>query len=63
MSAIKRSLTEHPYIITWIILAIAMVAMLLYAAKDVGFSPTQWAAMIVATIGLAGACVWIITWE
>jgi hypothetical protein len=40
-----------------------MVIMLLYAAKDVSLLPTQVAALIVATILLAGACVWILTWE
>jgi hypothetical protein len=29
----------------------------------VGFKPTQWAALIAATIILAGLCVWIISWE
>jgi len=40
-----------------------MVAMVVWAAKDVGFLPHQWAALIVATILLAGACAWIIGWE
>jgi len=33
------------------------------AARNVGFTPSQWAALIAATIGLAGLCVWIISWE
>jgi hypothetical protein len=40
-----------------------MVAMVIWAAKDVGFLPHQWAAVIVATILLAGACAWIIGWD
>jgi hypothetical protein len=29
----------------------------------VGFSPGQWLALAIATIVLAGLCVWIINWE
>jgi hypothetical protein len=50
-------------LLAWLVLAIGMVAMLLYAAKDVALLPSQMAALIVATVLLAGACVWILTWE
>jgi len=40
-----------------------MVIILVWSAKDVGLLAGQWAALIVATILLAGLCVWIITWE
>jgi hypothetical protein len=43
-------------------LAIGMVIILVWSASDVGFTTTQWAALIVTTILLAGACVWIIGW-
>jgi hypothetical protein len=45
------------------VLAIGMVAILVYTSRDVGLQPSQLFAMIVATIALAGACVWIISWE
>ena len=54
---------RHPMIVAWIVLAIGMVAILLYTSKDVGLLPSQSLAMVLATIGLAGACVWIITWD
>jgi hypothetical protein len=54
---------RHPQLIAWVVLAIAMVAILLYSSKDVGLLPNQTAALVVATIGLAGLCVWIIGWE
>ena len=54
---------RHPQLIAWAVLAVAMVAILLFSAKDVGLLPGQTAALIVATIGLAGLCVWIIGWE
>jgi hypothetical protein len=39
-----------------------MVIILVWSARDVGFTGGQWAALIVTTILLAGACVWIIGW-
>jgi hypothetical protein len=54
---------RHPILAAWAVLAVGMVAMLLYAAKDVALLPSQMAALIVATVLLAGACVWILTWE
>ena len=44
-------------------LAVGMVAILVWSARDVGLLAHQWAALIAATIGLAGLCVWIIGWE
>ena len=40
-----------------------MVAILLVAARNVGFTASQWAALLTATVALAGLCVWIISWE
>ena len=40
-----------------------MVAIISYEARDVGLLWGQWAALIVATIAVAGLCVWIISWE
>ncbi len=62
MTAIRNFAGRHPQIVAWIALAIGMVIILIWSAKDVGFTPTQWAALIVTTILLAGACVWIIGW-
>ena len=62
MERIKQFAAEHPQITSWGVLAIGMVIILVWSAKDVGFTPSQWAALIVTTILLAGACVWIIGW-
>ncbi len=62
MDKIKQFANNHPQITSWIVLAIGMVIILIWSAKDVGFTPSQWAAVIVTTILLAGACVWIISW-
>ncbi|NLF02651.1 MAG: hypothetical protein GX601_16920 [Anaerolineales bacterium] len=63
MHALKQFVSHHPRLIAWIVLAIGMVAILAWSARDVGLLWTQWLALIVATIGLAGLCVWIIGWE
>lgn len=63
MSALKDFGARHPRLSAWVALAIGMVVILLWSAKDVGLVPTQLLALVVATILLAGLCVWIIGWE
>jgi hypothetical protein len=62
MTTIRYFVRNHPQITAWIALAIGMVIILIWSARDVGFTPKQWTALIVTTILLAGACVWIIGW-
>jgi hypothetical protein len=62
MVAIRNFAERHPQITAWIVLAIGMVIILVLSARQVGFTAGQWAALIVTTILLAGACVWIIGW-
>jgi hypothetical protein len=40
-----------------------MVVIVVISARNVGFTTGQWVAVIVATVALAGLCVWIISWE
>ena len=63
MTAIREFVSKHPRLVSWFALALGMVIMLLWAAKDVGLLPGQMVALVVATILLAGLCVWIIGWE
>lgn len=60
---LREWVSRHPQLTAWIVLAIGMVAILIWSAKDVGLEAGQWAALIVATILLAGLCVWIIGWN
>ncbi|MCS7251046.1 MAG: hypothetical protein RMK32_00245 [Anaerolineae bacterium] len=62
-TAIKGFTERHPRLTAWIALAIGMVAILLWSARDVGLTPSQLLALVIATIVLAGLCVWIISWE
>lgn len=63
MDVLKKIVSQHPRLTAWIVLAIGMVVILLWASRDVGLLPTQTFALVVATIALAGLCVWIIGWE
>jgi 4-hydroxybenzoate polyprenyltransferase len=53
----------HPRLAAWIVLSLGMVILLLIEARDVGLLPGQWIALIAACILVAGACIWIISWE
>ena len=63
MSQLRKLWHDHPNLVSWLILAVGMVVIVVIAARNVGFTTSQWAALIAATIGLAGLCVWIISWE
>ncbi len=63
LSNLKTWANQHPKLAAWIALAIGMVVVLIIAARDVGLLWNQWLFLILATIGLAGLCVWIIGWE
>ena len=61
--AVVKWVIQHPRISAWVVLAAGMVGLLVYEARNVGLLPSQWAALIVATVLVAGACIWIISWE
>ena len=63
MKGIVAWAKAHPYLACWIVLAIGMVIMLLASSTHAGLLPSQLAFLAVATVGLAGACVWIISWD
>jgi hypothetical protein len=55
--------SRHPRLAAWFALSLGMVALLVVEAADVGLLPTQWIALIVATVLVAGLCIWIVSWE
>ncbi|MEJ5309170.1 MAG: hypothetical protein WHX52_05330 [Anaerolineae bacterium] len=63
MEKVKQFVKAHPQLTSWIVLAIGMVIILVWSARDVGLLAGQWAALIIATIAVAGLAVWIIGWE
>jgi protein-S-isoprenylcysteine O-methyltransferase Ste14 len=58
-----RWVIRHPRISAWVVLAVGMIALLMIEARDIGLLAGQWVALVVACILVAGACVWIISWE
>jgi hypothetical protein len=60
---LREFVAGHPQLTAWIVLAVGMVAILLWSAKDVGLLAGQMFALVVATVLVAGLCVWIIGWE
>jgi hypothetical protein len=63
MQNLKNMFEARPRLWSWIILALGMVVLLLIAAKDVPLELSQRSALVIATIVLAGLCVWIIDLE
>lgn len=63
MIQLRKLWDKHPNLVSWFVLAVGMVIIVILSARHVGFLPGQWAALIGATIALAGLCVWIISWE
>lgn len=59
---IKWALT-HPRIAAWMVLSVGMVVLLVIEARNVGLTLTNWISLIVATVLVAGACIWIVSWE
>ncbi len=53
----------HPRLAAWIVLSLGMIILLVVEARDVGLLPGQWLALLAACVLVAGACVWIISWE
>jgi len=60
---VLRLIETWPRITAWIVLSLGCIALLVYEARDVGLSAGNWIALIVATIGVAGLCIWIVSWE
>jgi protein-S-isoprenylcysteine O-methyltransferase Ste14 len=60
---LAKWMLRHPRLAAWIVLSLGMVILLVIEARDVGLLPTQWVALVIATVLVAGACVWIISWE
>lgn len=59
---IKWAMT-HPRVAAWIVLSAGMIILLAIEARDVGLEAGNWVALILMTILVAGACIWIVSWE
>jgi len=54
---------RRPRLAAWIVLSLGIVILLMVEARDVGLLIGQWIALIVASVLVAGLCIWIVTWE
>jgi hypothetical protein len=54
---------DRPRLAAWIVLSVGIVVLLMIEARDVGLLIGQWVALIVASVLVAGLCIWIVTWE
>ena len=62
MNGLKNWIGSHPNLSAWAVLAIGMIILVVFAARDVGLNGLQWFWLVVINILVAGACIWIISW-
>ena len=62
MDTIWKWINDHPSLSAWFALAAGMVILLVFEARDVGLETSQWFWLVVITVLVAGACIWIISW-
>lgn len=63
LGSVITFLDTYPRMSAWAVLSAGIVGLLVYEARDVGLSAGNWAALIIASIVVAGLCVWIVSWE
>jgi hypothetical protein len=64
LTKLKNFAEARPRLASWIFLAVGMVIILVVSApKDGTLTAGNWIFLVLATIGLAGLCAWIIGWE
>ena len=63
LGALIKFADERPRLAAWIVLSVGIVILLVIEARDVGLLAGQWLALIVASVLVAGLCIWIVTWE
>lgn len=63
LGSLVKFADARPRLAAWIVLSLGIIILLLIEARDVGLLIGQWIALIVASILVAGACIWIVSWE
>ena len=61
--SVRAFLSQYPCCVSWVILSGGMTVLTLWAAQDRGLSAGQLAWLIVACVGLAGVCAWVLDLE
>jgi hypothetical protein len=60
---VREKAAQHPNLVTWLVLAVGMLVILFWSAREVALTTGQWFWLALATVILAGLCAWIISWE
>ncbi len=63
LGALIKIFDTYPRISMWGVLSAGIIALLVYEARDVGLTTGNWIALIIASIVVAGLCIWIVSWE
>lgn len=63
MNRLKTLVEQHPRLASWLVLAVGMSGIFLWAAPVAELALGQLAILLLAVILLAGACAWILSWE
>ncbi|HHX44777.1 MAG TPA: hypothetical protein GX714_12450 [Chloroflexi bacterium] len=63
MTLLRAFFDRHPTLAAWLVLALGMVALLLWAAQGKGLTTGQLAWLALSCVGLAGVCARIIACE
>jgi len=63
MRALKNLFERRPRLMSWLVLAVAMLVVFFAASANVALQPLQRLALAGVVVLLAGACVWIIYWD
>ncbi len=63
LGALIKFADSRPRLAAWIVLSLGIVILLMIEARDVGLLIGQWIALIVASVLVAGLCIWIVSWE
>ncbi len=60
MRGIREYLGKHPFLATWLALAVGMAVILLVAMRGKEFTLAQNGAMVLGAVALAAAAAWLI---
>jgi len=62
-NSLLNLMERYPRLLAWGVLSAGIIALLVYEARDVDLTVTNWIALIVASIVVSGLCIWIVSWE
>lgn len=63
LGSLLTIIDTYPRISAWVVLSLGVVGILVYEARDVDLTTTNWIALIVASVLVSGLCIWIVSWE